>query len=428
MFPPRFFNKIIALDNIYHYPDKEGAWRTFLGMVAPGGNVAVSDVLLKQRSNDTPLWVRMALRLMGTPTANLWTKEEYRTKLAEMGYDGVDVQTISEQVLIQGPWSRFLPRTLVRYLDYAIVVASSPAPVKPRRKKKKVAIVGSGLAGLSTAYYLLSSPSAADFDVDIYEANDRPGLAGNTTLIGEQLVDVPARMAALGYYSKYKELLEELDIPTTVVKTDSSFYGSDGNGGHVCHCYDKSSAVNVYTAICVGGLRRLCKLLIALSKLCNDHVSVDPSGHDASQTFGDWLRVNLGLSSDQTFKCKHTGKDKNHDLPSLTCYDNPFAYIMVGSLSWMLSCTWEQLATYPADIVLPYCQGLKMDRLGIGREGQFIRISPSIKVLERALLYGVTRFSAERELRGLMSIGRSTELPTMPSCVLPRLKLFPRLS
>ena len=62
MFPPRFFNKIIALDNMYHYPDKEGAWRTFLGTVASGGKVAVSDVLLKQRSNDTPLWVRMALR------------------------------------------------------------------------------------------------------------------------------------------------------------------------------------------------------------------------------------------------------------------------------------------------------------------------------------------------------------------------------
>ena len=401
IFPPRFFNKIIALDNIYHYPDKEGAWRTFLGMVAPGGNVAVSDVLLKKRSNDTPLWVRMALRLMGIPTANLWTEQDYRRKLAEMGYDGVDVQTISGPVLIQGPWSRFLPQALLWHLDYAIVVASSPAPVKPRRKKKKVAIVGSGLAGLSTAYYLLSSPSAADFDVDVYEANGCLGLAGNTTLIGEQLVDVPARMAALGYYSKYKELLEELDIPTTVVKTDSSFYGSDGNGGHVCHCYDKSSAVNVYTAICVGGLRRLCKLLIALSKLCNDHVSVDPRGHNASQTFGDWLRVNLGLSSDQTFKCKHTGKDKNHDLPSLTCYDNPFAYIMVGSLSWMLSCTWEQLATYPADIVLPYCQGLKMDRLGIGREGQVIRISPSIKVLERALLYGVNTLQCGTRVTGV---------------------------
>jgi len=134
--------------------------------------------------------------------------------------------------------------------------------------------------------------------------------------------------------------------------------------------------------------------------MCDDHAPIDPSG-DASQTFGDWLRENLGLSSDRTFKCKHTGKDKTHDLPSLTCYDNPFAYIMVGSLSWMLSCTWEQLAKYPADIVLPYLCGLKMDRLGIGRKGQVIRISPSIKVLERALLYGVNKLQCGSRVTGV---------------------------
>ena len=55
----------------------------------------------------------------------------------------------------------------------------------------------------------------------------------------------------------------------------------------------------------------------------------------------------------------------------------------------MLSCTWADLLKYPADIVLPYCRGLKMDKLGSGRDGQVIRIVPSIKILERSLLYGV---------------------------------------
>ena len=68
-------------------------------------------------------------------------------------------------------------------------------------KKKRVAIIRLGLAGLSSAHYLLTSNEAANIDVDIYEASDYPGLAGNTNLIGEQLVDVPARMAALGYYN-----------------------------------------------------------------------------------------------------------------------------------------------------------------------------------------------------------------------------------
>ena len=400
MFPPRFFDKILALDNVYHYPDKEMALRNLVGLVAPGGKVAVSDVLLKQSrgTSDTPLWARLALRLMGIPFTNLWTSDEYRSKLAGMGFDGVDVQTISEQVLIKG-WSRYLPNALLRHLDYAIIVASAPIESKPR-PKKKIAIIGSGLAGLSSAYYLLSSQHAADFSIDIFEANDSPGLAGNTTLIGEQLVDVPARMAALGYYNKYRELLEELNIPTTIVKTDCSFYGSDGNGGHVCHCYDKSSFVNVYSALCVGGFRRLYGLLMALSKLCDDHASVEHCG-DVSQTFGQWLKANLGLSSETTYTCKLTGTEKDHDLPSLTCYDNPFAYVMVGSLSWMLSCTWDQLSKYPADIVLPYCKGLRMDRLGVGRKGQVIRISPSIKVLERALLYGVNNLQCGSRITGL---------------------------
>lgn len=400
IFPPRFFDKILALDNIYHYPNKEVALRNFLRMVAPGGKVAVSDIVLKQNrdTRKAPHWVRLVLRLMGIPFTNLWTSDEYRSKLAGMGFDGVDVQTISEQVLIKG-WSQFLPNALLKHLDYAIIVASAHIESKPR-PKKKIAIIGSGLAGLSSAHYLLSSQHAADFYIDIFEANDSPGLAGNTTLIGEQLVDVPARMAALGYYNKYKELLEELDIPTTIVKTDCSFYGSDGNGGHVCHCYDKSSFVNVYSALCVGGFRRLYGLLIALSKLCDDHAPVEHRG-DASQTFGQWLKTNLGLPSETTYICKLTGTEKDHDLPSLTCYDNPFAYIMVGSLSWMLSCTWDQLCKYPADIVLPYCKGLRMDRLGVGRKGQVMRISPSISVLERTLLYGVSNLQCGSRITGV---------------------------
>jgi predicted NAD/FAD-binding protein len=67
----------------------------------------------------------------------------------------------------------------------------------------------------------------------------------------------------------------------------------------------------------------------------------------------------------------------------------------------MLSCTWEQLSKYPADIVLPYCKGLRMDRLGVGRKGQVIRISPSIKVLERALLYGVNKLQCGSRVTGL---------------------------
>ena len=384
MFPSRYFDKILALDNIYHYPCKSSFLRNCFSLLPAGGRIAVSDIVLKASSRHTPYWVKVALRVTGIPTENLWSSSEYRKKFATFGYDDVNIQLIGDAVF-KG-WSRFLPKALLDHIDYAIIVASKPS-TSPPRPKKKVAIIGSGLAGLSAAHYILSSPEAADFVVDVYEANDCPGLAGNTTLIGEQLVDVPARMAALGYYNRYREILDELDIPTTVVRTDSSFYGKDGKGGEVCHSYDNSSLVNVYNALFVGGLKRLWQLITALSSLCDDSGSIQTDV--VHLTFGEWLQKHLSVSPATTFTCKDTGVDKKHDLPSLTCYENPFAYIMVGSLSWMLSCTWEQLAKYPADIVLPYCQGLNMSRLGIGRKGQVIRVSPSIKVLERALLYGV---------------------------------------
>jgi predicted NAD/FAD-binding protein len=145
----------------------------------------------------------------------------------------------------------------------------------------------------------------------------------------------------------------------------------------------------LYNAVFVGGIKRLVQLMRALSRLCDNGDVKSSSGEDL--TFGEWMQEHLSVSKQTMSKCKDTGVDKQHDFPSLTCYDNPFAYIMVGSLSWMLSCTWNQLANYPAGIVLPYCRGLKMDRLAVGRNGQVIRVTPSIKVLERALLYGVNK-------------------------------------
>jgi dimethylaniline monooxygenase (N-oxide forming) len=398
LFPPHIFDKILALDSVYHYPCK----RSFLSdcfHMLPGSTtgsdgekvVAVSDIVLRKHCNDTPLWVKVALRLTGIPICNLWSVKEYRNNLTSIGYnEDISVQLVGKDVF-KG-WSAYLPKCLLDHIDYALIVAKKPNIKSnlPPLKKKRVAIIGSGLAGLSSAHYLLTSKEATNVDVDIYEAGDCTGLAGNTTLIGDQLVDVPARMAALGYYNEYQKLLNELDIPTVVVRTDSSFYGDDGHGSQVCYEYSQSSFANIYNAIFVGGLGKLLQLIIALRKLkCED--SEDEDSSEGKVTFGEWLQRNLGVSTEKSYTCDSTGAKKEHDLPSLTCHTNPFAYIICGSLSWMLSCRWADLLEYPADIVLPYCRGLRMDRLGAGRQGQVIRVVPSIKALEARLLYGVRK-------------------------------------
>lgn len=395
LFPRGYFDKVIALDNVYHYESKDRFFRDCANAVLPpGGTVAVSDIVLTERNRAAPAWVKLALCLMGIPRANMWSVKEYCERLESIGYVDVKVRAIGEDVF--NGWRGILPGALLRHLDYVIVVATAPAGDRPSPKKKRVAIVGSGLAGLATAHRLATSATASDIVIDVYEANERPGLSGSSTFIGDQLVDVPARMAALGYYDRYLELLDELAIPTAVVRTDSSFYGTDASGDRVCHFYDRTSIANLYNAVFVGGPWRLWQLVSALSTL--------PRAGDADAskitTFGDWLQEHFNLWPKGNPQ-ENEGKGKGGDLPSLTCHENPFVYIMVGSLCWMLSCTYEQLARYPADIVLPYCRGLNMSRLGLFRQGQVVRVVPSIRVLEQALLYGVNHLSCGNSVQAI---------------------------
>ena len=60
-----------------------------------------------------------------------------------------------------------------------------------------------GLNGVSVAHYLITSKGAAELDVDIYEAQDCPGLADHTARVGAQLVSAPACMGCRGYYNCY---------------------------------------------------------------------------------------------------------------------------------------------------------------------------------------------------------------------------------
>jgi cyclopropane fatty-acyl-phospholipid synthase-like methyltransferase len=156
LFPPQMFDKILALDNVYHYESKASFFRDCLEMLPAGGKVAISDIVLRQNNKDTQTWVKFALRSMGVSTNCLWSVEDYTNKLASLGFDrNVKIELVGTSVF-KG-WS-FLPACLLQYLEYALVVARKPEAENPsKEKKKRIAVIGSGLAGLSTAYYLLSS-------------------------------------------------------------------------------------------------------------------------------------------------------------------------------------------------------------------------------------------------------------------------------
>jgi hypothetical protein len=382
LFPPTYFSKILALDNVYHYTSKLNFFRDCAHMLAPGGKVGVTDVFLV--NGETPLWVRLALRILGISDCNLWTQNEYINYMSNIGFVDIKIESIGSRVFFG--WKHFLPEALTKHLEYAIIIGTRPPiPAAKETKQKKVAIIGSGLSGLMAAYTIVNSSRGANVAVTIFEANDRPGLAGYSDTYEGELIDVPPRMAAEGYYKQYRELLSSLEIPTAVVRTDCTYYGEDGSDGtSVVHAYyDKSGLVNLYFAVCVGGLSNLWRMIGAMSNTDKDIL-----GTDSMPLFGDWLsRYFDGYSSS-------SAPSKSHGNTSFKFNDNPFLSLFVGSLGWMLSCTYIQLMQYPADIILPYIHGLYESNCSsllvlLFGGGQVVRVIPSIKALEQALLYGV---------------------------------------
>jgi SAM-dependent methyltransferase len=369
LFPPALFSKIMALDNVYHYPSKYNFLRDCIALLPPGGRVAVTDILLDK----TPIWVRWFLVLFGIPYQNQWTKKQYIQHLNVLGYVDIDIQSTKGGVF--SGWEDYLPRILTETLDYSIIVAA--LPTKERPEKKRIAIVGSGLAGLTAAHSLVNS--SANVKVTIFEGNDRPGLAGNSEWYEDHLIDIPPRMASRGYYKEYRKMLNELKLPTQTVNTDCTYYGGDENGGGntVYAYYDESYVGNFFFAILRGGYTNFMKVAFAMSKT-GEEVKTDENCKVS--TFGAWLKKYNLYSS-----CTTDSLDM--------CRDNPFLYLIIGSLGWMLSCTYQQLLEYPTDIVMPYLHSLYLSSIAMRGDGQVIRVSPSIKILEQTLLYGIEELS-----------------------------------
>ena len=390
------FNKILALDNIYHYSDKDGFLRHCLQVLPPGGKIAVTDLIWK-KSRKIPSWIKVGVSAMGVSVDTLWTKDQYRNRLNNFGFCDVKIKSIGKHVF--SGWKEVFPKSLVHYLDYAIIVASKEQldDKTPPPRKKRIAVIGSGMAGLTAARDIASSSRAVEVEVKVFESNSRPGLAGKTMLIANQLVDVPPRMAALGYYKEFMKLSEELGIQHEVVKTDCNFHGNDGAGGYTKRIYELSICANLYNSIFVGGLRNLWKILRAFSSInrINAH-------NFCGLTFGDWLHEHLNLypltsSKPGTDSSERQGFQVSH----LTQHENSFLYMAIGSFGWMLSCTYQQLINCPADILLPYIQGLGLSNyVGLFKKADVVRVQPSIRALEHALLHGIP-FQADTKVSNL---------------------------
>ncbi len=92
--------------------------------------------------------------------------------------------------------------------------------------RKKIAIVGGGISGLSAAYYL-----APYHDVTLYEASERLGGHARTVIAGrnaDQPVDTGFIVFNYATYPNLTRLFRDLDVP--VIKSEMSFGASIDDG------------------------------------------------------------------------------------------------------------------------------------------------------------------------------------------------------
>jgi len=345
------FDKVVALDNVYHHPSRRAFFMQTAEMLPPGGKVGVTDMVLKRQS--LPLWVRVLLWLMNVRVPP--TKGDYAAMLRECGFGGeaISFDLLEPYVLTSWPnVSRstvfvFVARRLLQYIDYCAIVGSRPVSSYECSPRPKVAIIGSGMAGCATAHRL-----APDFDVTVFESRDQVSLGGYGVNLGTKLVDIPLRMMGECYYPQLASILRELDIPIVSVNSDACFY--DDNQVELIQPKSQLSAMAAMFKHAHHVLR------FAWAVFCYD-AKYDPTR--GTETFGEWTR-----------RCCSA---------SLLNSDMMRVYLM-RQLSWMYSCPYNDIDEYPADVVLHYIRSI--NPLAMWRRRAF-RVKSSIRRLQCALTH-----------------------------------------
>lgn len=88
------------------------------------------------------------------------------------------------------------------------------------RKQLKIAVVGSGIAGLSASWLL----SLHGHEVQIYEKENLLGLGAHSVEVGDcgDVIDVPIRSFCEGFYRQLLNLFDYVGIETAILNLSPS--------------------------------------------------------------------------------------------------------------------------------------------------------------------------------------------------------------
>ena len=103
--------------------------------------------------------------------------------------------------------------------------------------RSKIAVIGSGLAGISAAHFLNDK-----FDVTLYEEKNKVGMGIYTTEVENEghlsVIDIPLRIFTPGYYPHLMKLYQEVGVELEFID-HSSAYADENNQifFHYGNCY-----------------------------------------------------------------------------------------------------------------------------------------------------------------------------------------------
>jgi len=182
----------------------------------------------------------------------------------------------------------------------------------------KIAIIGSGIAGLASAYHL------RDHDCEVFESKPFMSLAGHgLKLENGNVIDIPLRVIHPEYYPNLLALCQELNIPLRRLEHSGSFSLSRVSQSFEYFCIPIFKKRYNFVIPTLGNLK-LGLEFYKFYRLC--HKYKNNTSYE-SISYGEFLK-------------KHRISDKLSQM------------ILYPLLSSICTCNYEELDSYPARVLL----------------------------------------------------------------------------
>lgn len=208
---------------------------------------------------------------------------------------------------------------------------------QPRTAKTTLAVIGSGIAGLSAAWLLRKK-----YQVTLFERHSSPGMGAYAVDVGDDgnkvEIDIPLRVITSGYYNELFKLYQTLGVE--IERTDHSGAFFTHTGADLFHY--KTYALRKYRFSFLNSPKRLsCQNI--------------KQGLAAIKFFLDIKKVDLNSVSQLTF-----GQFlQQWPYTNSSFIDN----ILMPMLATICTCNYDSIKQYPASIIIGYLA------CGVAKEG-----------------------------------------------------------